>query len=125
MSTTSQTSPEPTPEPTPGPPAGPPAGPRRDPAGLPSEQPAERARRRFSYVLTGVGILAILVATLWMASAGYGTEIRREFGQRRSYDMVKPAVQQAFPGVTLTGPSGFALIMLGARMRQRDDEDRS
>lgn len=117
MSTPSKPSPEPPPEPPP--------EPSRDPAGRPPGDPAEQARRRFSFVLTGVGIVAILVATLWMASAGYGTEIRREFGQRRSYDMVKPAVQQAFPGVTLTGLSGFALILLGARMRQRDDDDRS
>lgn len=80
------------------------------------------ARLRRSWVLSGVGLATIVFATLWLANAGYGTEVRREFGQRRSYDMVKPAVQRAMPGVIVTGLGGLVLMIAGARMRSRDRE---
>lgn len=86
----------------------------------PPDEEADRARRRRSWILSGVGLATIVFATLWLANAGYGTHVRREFGQRRSYDMVKPAVQRAMPGVILTGLSGLALMVVGARMRSRE-----
>lgn len=77
------------------------------------------ARVRRGWILSGVGLATIVFATLWLANAGYGTKVRREFSQRRSYDMVKPSVQSAMPGVIVTGLSGLGLMIVGARMRSR------
>lgn len=77
-----------------------------------------RLRRRGSYSI-GFGVVLIVAATLWLANVGYGSHVRREFAQRRSYDMVKTSVHEVLPRVLLTGLAGLGLILLGGKMRQR------
>jgi hypothetical protein len=69
-------------------------------------------------VLIGAGIVLIVAATLTLSSAGYGTEVKREFSQRRSYDMIKPAVHKAMPRAVLLGLGGLVLILIGAQFRR-------
>lgn len=65
-----------------------------------------------------LGLLAILTATLTLASAGYGTQPKRDFAQRRSYNMVKVDVRRAFPFVLVLGLTGLGLVLAGGRMRR-------
>jgi len=90
------------------------------PAPTPAPTPAQnfRLRRRGSLSI-GIGLALIVAATLWVANAGYGSQVRRRFANRRSYDMVKTSVHEVLPRVLLTGLAGLGLILLGARMRQR------
>ena len=82
--------------------------------------PARSFRLRWQGSLSiGVGLALIVAATLWLAIVGYGGHVRRQFAERRSYDMVKTSVHQALPGVLLTGLGGLGLILLGARLRRR------
>lgn len=76
------------------------------------------ARRRAGWALSGLGLAVIVGATLWVASAGYGTRVRRGFEERRSYDTVKPAVQRVAPWAVLTGVSGLVLMVVGTRLRR-------
>jgi len=79
--------------------------------------PGVRARR-WGWALGACGVLLIVVAALMLASAGYGTRVRREFADRRSYDMVKPAVHRALPRVALTAALGVGLSIAGSRLRR-------
>ena len=88
----------------------------------PEDEIDEDARRRASWALTGLGVAAIVGAALWLSSAGYGTRVRRAFADRRSYDMVKPAVHRALPGVAALGLGGLGLLLAGARMRRPRSE---
>lgn len=67
----------------------------------------------------GCGLVLIVGATLWLANVGYGGHVRRQFAQRRSYDMVKTSVHEVLPRVLLVGLGGLGLILLGARLRRR------
>lgn len=100
-------------------PSAPPAPPPSPdlPPDLPPGQ-SLRLRRRGSLSI-GAGLVLIVAATLWVSNAGYGNHVRREFAQRRSYDMVKTSVHEVLPRVLLTGLAGLGLILLGARMRER------
>ena len=66
--------------------------------------------------LIALGVLSIVLAALHLANAGYGSTVRREFANRRSYDMVKPAVHRALPRTLLLGRGGRGLALAGARL---------
>ena len=83
------------------------------------EEEPTPGRTPAGWAVTGLGVLMILWAALGLASAGYGTSPAREFGARRSYNMVKRDVHRAFPFALLRGLGGVVLISVGARMRQR------
>ena len=85
-------------------------------------EPAAKPRQlAFGRGLIALGILGIILATLHLANAGYGSSVRRGFGNRRTYDMIKPAVHQAMPRTILLGLGGLLLVVVGGRMgRARD-----
>jgi len=66
--------------------------------------------------LLAAGVLAIALAALNLANAGYGTAPRREFAQRRSYDMVKEDTHRAFPVTVLLGVGGLFAAMAGGHL---------
>lgn len=86
----------------------------------PSPRPArsERAAWHGRWVI-GLGVALIALAALHLAAAGYGTRPRRDFAERRSYDMVKPAVHRALPRSALLGTAGLAFVLAGGRLRRR------
>lgn len=86
---------------------------------MPPVPPVNPRLLRASWIASALGVLAIVLATLDLASAGYGTRVRRGFGDRRSYDMVKPAVHRALPRVALTGGCGVGLLVAGGALRRR------
>jgi hypothetical protein len=82
-------------------------------------QPTRASRPRRIAVgrgLIAAGILSIVLAALHLASAGYGSSVRRGFANRRSYDMVKPDVHRALPRTFLLGIGGLAVVLVGARL---------
>ena len=85
---------------------------------VPRSGEAGARERRWGRVLGVLGGALIVVATLMLAGAGYGTRVRRGFADRRSYDMVKPAVHRALPRATLTAALGLGLMMAGGRLRR-------
>ena len=58
------------------------------------EQSRSPTHRKAGWVLLGIGLATILWAVLRVANAGYGTNPRRSFAERRSYDMVKRDVHR-------------------------------
>jgi hypothetical protein len=83
------------------------------------EPPALPGRSPLGWILTGLGILLILVGVLEITSAGYGTHVLREFAERRSYDMVKRDLHRALPRAALTAVLGGGLLFAGSRARVR------
>lgn len=80
-------------------------------------QPAAKPRQiAVGRSLIALGILGIILATLHLANAGYGSSVKRGFANRRTYDMVKPAVHEAMPRTTLLGLGGLLLVVVGARL---------
>jgi hypothetical protein len=61
--------------------------------------PARAARLRLrGRGLIGASVVLVIAFVLTIADAGYGHNPHREFGQRRSYNMVKEGVHGALPG---------------------------
>lgn len=67
--------------------------------------------------------MAIVIAALNLANAGYGTTPRRDFAQRRSYDMVKQDTHRAFPVTVLLGVGGLFAAMAGSRLARGGREE--
>ncbi len=85
------------------------------------EEPQDPTLRKKRLVLQVLGVLLIVLATLNLTVAGYGTEVRRGFAQRRSYDMIKPRVQSALPRTAILGLGGLTLLLYSAQLgRSRD-----
>jgi hypothetical protein len=76
-------------------------------------------RRRLGWVLTGIGALLVLLGVFELTSAGYGTRVRHNFAERRSYDMVKTDVHAALPWAATKALVGLGVVLLGARLRSR------
>ena len=106
-------------EPSSGPPCGHDSGPIPGPIPETFSDPRGAARAWAGWALSGLGLGAIVLSTIMLASAGYGTRVRRSFSERRTYDMVKPAVQRALPRVALTGLTGLGLMIVGTGLRRR------
>lgn len=68
------------------------------------------------------GVVAIAIAALNLAGAGYGKEPGREFAQRRSYNMVKEDTHRAFPATVLLGVGGLFVAMLGGHLARGSRE---
>ncbi len=83
-----------------------------------ADRPSSTRRTRWSWWLTGLGGVVVLVAVLRVANAGYGTSPKREFAQRRSYDMVKRDVHKVLPGAIIQGLAGLGIVLLSARLRR-------
>lgn len=82
-----------------------------------TSQPEEKPRTvMVGRGLIALGILGIVMAALHLANAGYGSSVNRGFANRRSYDMVKPAVHQAMPRTALLGLGGLLLVIVGGRL---------
>jgi len=61
--------------------------------------PARAARLRLrGRGLIVASVVLVIAFVLTIADAGYGHDPHREFGQRRSYNMVKQDVHGALPG---------------------------
>lgn len=73
-------------------------------------------RERWGWIVSGVGLIAILAGVLHMTSSTVGGRIR-EFSERRTYAEVKTAAHRAWPLTVILGLSGLALVMAGSRMR--------
>ncbi len=73
-------------------------------------------RKRIGRTVIGVGIVLIVLATLHLADAGYGSSVNRGFAHRRSYDMVKRDARRAFPETLLLALGGLGLILAGGRI---------
>ncbi|MDA1266882.1 MAG: hypothetical protein O2816_17515 [Planctomycetota bacterium] len=85
------------------------------------EEGLEPRTQRRRVTLFVVGVVLIVLAALNLTSAGYGTRVRREFADRRSYDMIKPQVHRALPRTLMLGLGGLTLLLVGARLgRSRD-----
>ena len=85
------------------------------------EEPQDPALQRRRLTLQVIGVVLIVLGTLNLTVAGYGTEVRRDFAQRRSYDMIKPRVQAALPRTAVLGLGGLCLILYAAGLgRTRD-----
>jgi hypothetical protein len=69
--------------------------------------------------LASAGVLALVVFTLMVADAGYGSDPHREFAQRRSYNMVKRDVHRSLPRALPVALVGGVLLVLAARLRRR------
>jgi len=81
------------------------------------------SQRRSARILLALGIVAIALSALTLASAGYGSRPTRSFAQRRSYNMVKTEVHRALPRALLIGLAGLWLAMAGQRRLSRLDAD--
>ena len=76
-------------------------------------------RSQVGVLLMAVGALGILWGVIELSGAGYGTDVRRDFAQRRSYNMVKRDVHEALPWAAAKALGGLGVLLLGARLRFR------
>lgn len=99
--------------------------PSGQPPARPSAQagidPARERRQRVGLLAIVLGIVAIVAATLMLASAGYGGRPNTQFSQRRSYNMVKREVHKLMPLTILQAMAGVGLVIWGNRQRSRED----
>ena len=76
-------------------------------------------RSQVGITLMAVGALVILWGVFELTGAGYGTDVRRDFAERRSYNMVKRDVHEALPWAAAKGLAGLGVLLLGAKLRSR------
>lgn len=75
---------------------------------------------RLAWLLVGLGLAGILWGVFYMNLHALGGSPRgNDFAHRRSYDQVKGAVHEAFPGFVLRAGGGLVLLIVGARLRPR------
>ena len=81
------------------------------------EPPAPSSSRSvWSLVLIVLGAIAMLAGVLRLSSATVGGRVQR-FEDRRTYDQVKRAAHEAWPGSLLISLTGLALVIAGVRLR--------
>ena len=64
----------------------------------------------------------MLWGVLYLTTATIGGPIH-EFKDRRTYNEVKKAAHEAFPGALVRGLAGWALVWYGGRMRAHARKD--
>ena len=94
-----------------------------DPEQPPCPARAQRAAWHARWMI-GAGVILIVCATLNLSRAGYGMRPRRDFAQRKSYDMVKPDVHRALPLTIVLGMGGLILILAAGRVRRAGSQER-
>ena len=90
--------------------------------GTPAPNERLASRKRTAWTLIVLGVAAIGLSAITLASAGYGGAPAQGFAQRRSYDMVKRDVHRAFPIAVLQGLAGLGLTIAGRRRLARLQE---
>lgn len=81
-------------------------------------------KQKVGWVLTALGGFLLLWGVLGFTSSSIGgPPQQREFASRRTYNQIKRASHQALPWMMLRGFSGLALLMVGGRLRRRQESD--
>ncbi len=85
---------------------------------------SDSTRTKLARVLIGLGILAVLWATLHLTSSSLGgAPDEQGFAHRRPYNQVKQAVHSSLPGMLWRAGIGGALIWLGAWLSSKAREE--
>jgi hypothetical protein len=86
--------------------------------------PSAREKRRVArgWAVSAIGFAVMLWGVLYLTTATIGGPIH-EFKDRRTYNEVKKAAHEAFPGALVRGLAGWALAWYGGRMRARAGKD--
>jgi ABC-type spermidine/putrescine transport system permease subunit I len=79
-------------------------------------------RERWGWIVSGLGLALMLAAVLYMTSSTVGGRVH-EFRERRTYNQVKVAAQNAWPLTMVLGIAGLGLAMLGTRIRTAARKD--
>ena len=79
-----------------------------------------RHARRWGWALSAIGLAVILWAVLRVTSAAYGTSVRHEVAERRSYDQIKVDVHAVFPWALAQGLLGLGLLLVGGKFRSHE-----
>jgi TRAP-type uncharacterized transport system fused permease subunit len=82
------------------------------------DKSADRQRRRVraGWIVSALGFVAILWGVFHLTNATVGGPIH-EFKDRRTYNEVKKAAHEAYPGALARALAGLALVWYGGRMR--------
>ena len=76
-----------------------------------------RRTRIVGAVLIGLGLACVLWGVLHLTSATVGGRVQ-DFSQRRTYNSVKRAAHEAYPGALGRAALGALLVWCGARLRK-------
>lgn len=79
-------------------------------------------RTRWGWIVTGIGFIVLLWGVFYLTSATVGGRVH-DFSERRTYNEVKVAAHQAYPGALVRGLAGLALMWLGGWIRGRARAD--
>ncbi|MEM7516471.1 MAG: hypothetical protein AAF368_06070 [Planctomycetota bacterium] len=89
-----------------------------------SPNPGLSGKQKVGWVLTALGGFLLLWGVLGFTSSSIGgPPQQREFASRRTYNQIKRASHNALPWMMLRGFSGLALLMVGGRLRRRQDSE--
>jgi hypothetical protein len=78
--------------------------------------PESKRRIVCGWIVTGLGFIGILWGVFHLTSATIGGPIY-QFKDRRTYNEVKKAAHEVFPGALLRALGGLALVWWGGRIR--------
>lgn len=81
-----------------------------------ASSPESKRRAKVGWIVSGIGLVAILWGVFHLTSATVGGPIH-EFKDRRTYTEVKKAAHEAYPGALARALAGLALVWWGVRIR--------
>ena len=87
--------------------------------------PQEKRRIAWGWAVSALGFVVMLWGVLYLTTATIGGRVY-EFKDRRTYNEVKKAAHEAFPGALVRGLAGWALVWWGGRIRahaRKDDRE--